>query len=59
MEHAERKQRDTLLLKRLKAQSQKEMAIFLATVDKELLAKVCRNKNLKSNNNVEKNGCDY
>lgn len=59
VKHAERKQRDTLLLKRLKAQSQKEMAIFLATVDKDLLAKVCRNKNLKSNNNVEKNGCDY
>ena len=47
-EHAERKRRDTLLLKQLKAQSHKEMAEFLATVDKELLANVCRNKNVQA-----------
>ena len=34
VEHAERKRRDTMLLKQLKAQSQKEMANFLAVVDK-------------------------
>ena len=47
VEHAERKRRDTMLLKQLKAQSQKEMANFLAVVDKELLNKVCRNSNLQ------------
>ena len=46
-EHAERKIRDTLLLKQLKAHSQKEMAEFLAGLDHELLAKVCRNKNVQ------------
>lgn len=47
-EHAERKIRDTLLLKQLKAKSQKEMAEFLAAVDKELLAKVYGNKNVQA-----------
>lgn len=47
VEHAERKRRDTMLLKQLKAQSQKEMANFLAVVDKELLNKVCRNSNVQ------------
>lgn len=46
-EHAERKRRDTLLLKQLKEQSQKDMAGFLAAVDKELLAKINRNKNVQ------------
>lgn len=46
-EHAERKRRDTLLLKQLKEQSQKDMAGFLAAVDKELLAKIYRNKNVQ------------
>ena len=46
-EHAERKRRDTLLLKQLKEQSQKDMAGFLAAVDKELLAKIYRNKHLQ------------
>ena len=46
-EHAERKRRDTLLLKQLKEQSQKDMAEFLAAVDKELLAKIYRNKHLQ------------
>ena len=36
-----------MLLKQLKAQSQKEMANFLAVVDKELLNKVCRNSNVQ------------
>ncbi|MEE1231615.1 MAG: RpiB/LacA/LacB family sugar-phosphate isomerase [Phascolarctobacterium sp.] len=47
-EHAERKIRDTLLLKQLKAKSQKDMAEFLAAVDKELLAKVYGNKNVQA-----------
>ena len=47
-EHAERKIRDTLLLKQLKAKSQKEMAEFLAAEDKELLAKVYGNKNVQA-----------
>ena len=47
-EHAERKIRDTLLLKQLKAKSQKEIAEFLAAVDKELLAKVYGNKNVQA-----------
>lgn len=46
-EHAERKRRDTLLLKQLKEQSHKDMAEFLAAVDKELLAKIYRNKHLQ------------
>ena len=47
-EHAERKIRDTLLLKQLKAKSQKDMAEFLAAVDKELLAKGYGNKNVQA-----------
>ena len=47
-EHAERKIRDTLLLKQLKAKSKKDMAEFLAAVDKELLAKVYGNKNVQA-----------
>lgn len=46
-EHAKRKIRDTLLLKQLKAQGQKGMVEFLKDIDKELLAKVCRNKNVQ------------
>lgn len=46
-EQAERKRKDTLLLKQLKKQSQKDMAEFLAAVDKELLAKIYKNKHLQ------------
>lgn len=46
-ENAERKRKDTLLLKQLKTQSQKEMAVFLASVDSQLLAKIYRNNNIQ------------
>ena len=46
-EQAERKRKDTLLLKQLKEHSHKDMAEFLEEVDKELLAEIFRNKNLQ------------
>ncbi|MGM9528623.1 MAG: RpiB/LacA/LacB family sugar-phosphate isomerase [Phascolarctobacterium sp.] len=53
-EHAERKRKDTLLLKQLKTQSHKEMAAFLAEVDSQLLAKIYRNKNVQRFLQLEK-----
>lgn len=46
-EHAERKRKDTLLLKQLKKHSQKDMDEFLAEMDNELLEKIFRNKNMQ------------
>ncbi|MGM9569459.1 MAG: RpiB/LacA/LacB family sugar-phosphate isomerase [Phascolarctobacterium sp.] len=46
-EHAERKRKDTLLLKQLKKHSQKDMDKFLAEMDNELLEKIFRNKNMQ------------